>query len=42
MVVEVLVHECRVSWVRVPLEAAHIFLRKVTALGVLCCFVLFI
>ena len=30
--------ECRVSWVRVPPEAAHFFLGKVTALGVLCCF----
>ena len=30
------------SWVRVPPEAAHFFLRKVTALGVLCCFALFV
>ena len=29
--------ECRVSWVRVPPEAG-----KVTALGVLCCFALFV
>ena len=29
------------SWVRVPPEAAHFFLGKVTALGVLCCFALF-
>ena len=28
-------------WVRVPPEAAHFFLGKVTALGVLCCFALF-
>ena len=34
--------ECRVSWVRVPPEAAHFFLGKVTALGVLCCFALFV
>ena len=32
----------RVSWVRVPPEAAHFFLGKVTALGVLCCFALFV
>ena len=33
--------ECRVSWVRVPPEAASsFFLGKVTALGVLCCFAL--
>ena len=32
--------ECRVSWVRVPPEAAIFFLGKVTALGVLCCFAL--
>ena len=31
--------ECRVSWVRVPPEAAQ---RKVIALGVLCCFALFV
>ena len=31
-----------VSWVRVPPEAAHFFLGKVTALGVLCCFALFV
>ena len=30
------------SWVRVPPEAAHFFLGKVTALGVLCCFALFV
>ena len=30
--------ECRVSWVRIPPEAAHFFFGKVTALGVLCCF----
>ena len=30
------------SWVRVPPEAAHFFLEKVTALGVLCCFALFV
>ena len=34
--------EYRVSWVRVPPEAAHFFLGKVTALGVLCCFALFV
>ena len=33
--------ECRVSWVRVPPEAAHFF-GKVTALGVLRCFALFV
>ena len=32
--------ECRVSWVRVPSEAAHFSFGKVTALGVLCCFAL--
>ena len=31
-----------VSWVRVPPEAAHFFSGKVTALGVLCCFALFV
>ena len=30
------------SWVRVPPEAAHFFLGKVTALGVLCCLALFV
>ena len=30
------------SWVRVPPEAARFFLGKVTALGVLCCFALFV
>ena len=30
------------SWVRVPPEAAHFFLGNVTALGVLCCFALFV
>ena len=30
------------SWVRVPPDAAHFFLGKVTALGVLCCFALFV
>ena len=30
------------SWVRVPPEAAHFFLGKVTALGVLRCFALFV
>ena len=30
------------SWVRVPPEAAHFFLGKVTTLGVLCCFALFV
>ena len=30
------------SWVGVPPEAAHFFLGKVTALGVLCCFALFV
>ena len=30
------------SWVRVPPEAANFFLGKVTALGVLCCFALFV
>ena len=34
--------EYRVSWVRVSPEAAHFFLGKVTALGVLCCFALFV
>ena len=34
--------ECRVSWVRVPPEAAQFFLGKMTALGVLCCFALFV
>ena len=34
--------EYRVSWVRVPPEADHFFLGKVTALGVLCCFALFV
>ena len=29
-----------VSWVRVPPEAAQFHFRKVTALGVLCCFAL--
>ena len=32
----------RVSWVRVPPEAALFFLGKVIALGVLCCFALFV
>ena len=36
------VHVHGVSWVRAPPEAAHFFLGKVTALGVLCCFVLFV
>ena len=30
------------SWVRVPPEAAHFFLGKVTALSVLCYFALFV
>ena len=30
------------SWVRVPPEAANFFKGKVTALGVLCCFALFV
>ena len=30
------------SWVHVPPEAAHFFLGRVTALGVLCCFALFV
>ena len=34
--------ECRVSWVRVPPEAPLFFLGRVTALGVLCCFALFV
>ena len=34
--------EYRVSWVRVPPKADHFFLGKVTALGVLCCFALFV
>ena len=34
--------EYRVSWVRVPPEAAHFVLGKVTALGVLCCLALFV
>ena len=34
--------EYRVSWVQVPPEAAHFLLGKVTALGVLCCFALFV
>ena len=32
--------ECRVSWIRVPPEAALFLKGKVTALDVLCCFAL--
>ena len=34
--------ECRVTWVKVPPEAAHFYFGKVTALGVLRCFALFV
>ena len=34
--------EYRLSWVRVPPEAAPFFLGKVTTFGVLCCFALFV
>ena len=34
--------EYKVSWVRVPPVVAHFFLGKVTALGVLYCFALFV
>ena len=42
MYIHALCLEYRVSWVRVPPEAAHFFLGKVTALGVLCYFALFV
>ena len=39
ILIRIIIHTCRVQ---VPPEAAHFFLGKVTALGVLCCFALFV